>query len=71
MGGNGGHGGGGLGGPSIGIAHALDLPPVTEQVTISRGLPGKGGLGGSEIWTFPGTEGADGAEGDMLGFPAP
>ncbi len=71
MGGNGGHGGGGLGGPSIGIAHVLDLPPVAEQVTISRGSPGKGGLGGSEIGTLPGAEGADGVDGDLLSFPAP
>jgi len=69
-GGNGGHGGGGLGGPSVGIAHMIDHPVTLEDVTISTGNPGRGGPGGSQTVTLPGTAGVDGLEGDVLSFPA-
>ena len=70
-GGNGGHGGGGLGGPSVGIAHVVDQPITLEGVTISTGNPGKGGPGGSQTVTLPGTAGADGLKDDVLGFAGP
>jgi len=70
-GGNGGHGGGGLGGPSIGIAHVLDHPVILDAVDISMGQPGKGGPGGSQTTTLPGTTGADGLQGETLSFASP
>jgi len=68
-GGNGGHGGGGLGGPSIGIAHVTDQPVTLDDVSIFRGKAGKGGPGGSQTVTLPGTAGADGVESDLQSLP--
>ena len=66
-GGNGGHGGGGLGGPSIGITHLTGQLPVAHSVTITTGMPGKGGPGGNQA--VDGSAGEEGLRGDTLGFP--
>ncbi|MCC6558072.1 MAG: hypothetical protein IT372_34425 [Polyangiaceae bacterium] len=66
-GGNGGYGGGGLGGSSIGIAHWLGLPLSMDDLLIETGEAGRGGEGGNPA--VVGSEGEEGATGDMLGFP--
>jgi hypothetical protein len=47
QGGSGGYSGGGLGG-SLGVAHLLGQLPGGHDVTITTGMPGKGGPGGNQ-----------------------
>jgi hypothetical protein len=62
-GGNGGNGGGGLGGPSITVAY-VGVPPEQHESFMTKGTPGKGGLGGNP--SLMGSSGDDATADELL-----